>query len=318
MRAFLYNETKATELPFLEGAARAGQDELVWLHLDGGDPRSAAWINAQTNLADHIKSALTAVETRPRGEVLGDGILLNLRGLGTRRNDPSDLLVSVRIWAVDKVCISLSFHDSDALNSVVDRFLSGNITDSGDVLAAFAEANTELLDPEIGKLADELDACELALDKKGVFALRRVIADVRSRAIDFRRFVSPQRQALERLVISPQPWLNEDDRIHLRNAADLSARMAEELEAVRERSALMHEELTDRRAEQIDTRALLIAIVALVFLPLTFITGLLGMNVEGIPFAKEPWAFWGVVAFSATVGLLMMIYFVRAHWIARS
>ncbi len=317
MRAFLYNDSKATELPFAEGAAHSGKDELVWLHLDGADPKSAAWINAQETIADHIKSALLAAETRPRGEVLGDGILLNLRGLGTRRNDPSDLLVSVRIWAVKGLCISLSFHDADALNIVIDRFLSGDIMDSGDILAAFAEANTELLDPEIGKLADELDACELALDKKGVFALRRIIANVRSRAIDYRRFVSPQRQALERLVTSPQPWLNEDDRIHLRNAADLSARMAEELEAVRERSALMHEELTDRRAEQMDSRALLIAIVALVFLPLTFITGLLGMNVEGIPFATETWAFWGVVLFCVAVGLGMTIYFLRAHWISR-
>lgn len=317
MRAFLFNDAKATELPFAEGAARAGQDELVWLHLDGMEPESTDWINAQPNLADHIKSAILAPETRPRGETLGDGIFLNLRSVGNRRNDPSDLLVSVRIWAVNGFCISLSFHDADALNTVIDLFLSGNIMDSGDVLAAFAEANTELLDPEIGKLGDELDACELALHKKGVFALRRIIADVRSRAIDYRRFVSPQRQALERLVISPQPWLNEDDRIHLRNAADLSARMAEELEAVRERSALMHEELTDRRAEQMDSRALLIAIVALVFLPLTFITGLLGMNVEGIPFAKEPWAFWGVVLFCIAVGLGMTIYFLRAHWISR-
>ncbi len=317
MRAFLYNDTKATELPFAEGATRAGLDELLWLHFDGADPKSTGWINARPDLPDHIKNALLAAETRPRGEVLGDGILLNLRGLGTRRNDPSDLLVSVRIWAVKGYCISLSFHDSDALDIVIDRFLGGNIRDSGDVLAAFAEANTELLDPEIGKLADELDACELALGKKGVFALRRVIAGVRSRAIDYRRFVSPQRQALERLINSPQQWLNEDDRIHLRNAADLSARMAEELEAVRERSALMHEELTDRRAEQMDSRALLIAIVALVFLPLTFITGLLGMNVEGIPLAKEPWAFWGVVLFCVVVGIGMTIYFVRAHWISK-
>ena len=71
--------------------------------------------------------------------------------------------------------------------------------------------------------------------------------------------------------------------------------MAEELEAVRERAALLHEQITDLRAEQIDQRALYIAVVAFIFLPLTFITGLLGMNVQGIPYAHEPWAFWGVI-----------------------
>ena len=63
--------------------------------------------------------------------------------------------------------------------------------------------------------------------------------------------------------------------------------MAEELEAVRERSALLHEQLTDLRAEEIDQRSLLISVVAFIFLPLTFITGLLGMNVEGIPYAHR-------------------------------
>src|SRR3546814_13120126 len=73
--------------------------------------------------------------------------------------------------------------------------------------------------------------------------------------------------------------------------------MAEELEAVRERAALAHEELTDLRGEQLDRRSLIASILALIFLPVTFITGLLGMNVKGIPFAHQPWAFGGVFAF---------------------
>ncbi|MFM5914978.1 MAG: CorA family divalent cation transporter, partial [Chakrabartia godavariana] len=75
------------------------------------------------------------------------------------------------------------------------------------------------------------------------------------------------------------------------------------------------EELTDRRAEVIDTRALLISIVALIFLPLTFITGLLGMNVDGIPYAHEPWAFWGVTGFCLIIALGVLGWFVRARWI---
>ena len=93
--------------------------------------------------------------------------------------------------------------------------------------------------------------------------------------------------------------------------------MTEELEAVRERAALLHEQITDLRAEQLDQRALLISIVALIFLPLTFITGLLGMNVAGIPYAKEPWAFWGVVGFCVALGLVVVAWFARLHWLKR-
>src|SRR3546814_10358691 len=85
--------------------------------------------------------------------------------------------------------------------------------------------------------------------------------------------------------------------------------MAEELEAVRERAALAHEELTDLRGEQLDRRSLIVSIVALIFLPVTFITGLLGMNVQGIPFAHQPWAFWGVFAFCVLIALAVGLSF---------
>ena len=65
-----------------------------------------------------------------------------------------------------------------------------------------------------------------------------------------------------------------------------------------------------------DARALLISIVALVFLPLTFITGLLGMNVDGIPYAHQPWAFWGVTGVCLFLAILVVGWFVRAHWIS--
>jgi zinc transporter len=68
------------------------------------------------------------------------------------------------------------------------------------------------------------------------------------------------------------------------------------------------------RAEQIDSRALVISIVAMVFLPLTFITGLLGMNVDGIPYAHEPWAFDAVTGACAAIAAAVTIYFVRRHW----
>ena len=93
--------------------------------------------------------------------------------------------------------------------------------------------------------------------------------------------------------------------------------MAEELEAVRERAALLHEQITDLRAEQIDQRALYISIVAFIFLPLTFITGLLGMNVEGIPYAHRLWSFWGIVAFCVVTGTGVFAWFYWRHWINR-
>lgn len=317
MRAFVYRDGKAAELPFVEGAKRTGEDELVWLHLDGTDEGATDWIGAQDSIPSAARSALLAVETRPRCDFIGNGCLINLRGPGLIHEDSPDLLVSVRIWAEPGRVISAAYREPMALASVADAFLGARLADPGDILTQWVQSTTDVLDPEVTVLGDELDEIETGMEKSNIWPMRRAVAHVRSHAIALRRFVGPQRMAVERLATSDCAWLDEADRQHLRDAADRVARMAEELEAVRERSALIHEELTDLRSEQLDTRALLISIVALIFLPLTFITGLLGMNVEGIPYAKESWAFWGVVGFCLFIALAVLGWFIRAHWIDR-
>ena len=143
--------------------------------------------------------------------------------------------------------------------------------------------------------------------------MRRGVARVRVESIGYKRFLAPQRAALEKLATLPCAWLQDDDRLHLNAAADRAARMAEELESIRERSALMHEALTDLRAEQIDTRGLVISIVAMVFLPLTFITGLYGMNVP-LPYQQASWAFDAIMGACAAITAGVVIYFVQRHW----
>ena len=119
--------------------------------------------------------------------------------------------------------------------------------------------------------------------------------------------------ALEKLATLDVDWLDDGDRMHLNEAADRAARMTEELEAIRERAALLHEQLTDLRAETIDTRSLVIAVVAMVFLPLTFLTGLVGMNVP-IPFAQVPYIFEIIVGGCIALSAAIAVYFTRARW----
>lgn len=288
--------------------------ELAWVHLTTNDDEAKAWLAGEAKLPDFIVDALTATETRPRCDQIGDGAYLNLRGRSSDEMSMSDPLASVRIWAVAGRVYSVTRHPLTAMDLVIEAVAGGTIRDPGDLIAEFAAAITTELDPEVADLGDLLDDCEADLDADRVFELRRQVTKVRVQSIGYRRFLAPQRAAIEKLAALPVAWLQDEDRMHLSAAADRAARMAEELDSIRERSALMHEALTDLRAEQIDQRALIISVVAMIFLPLTFLTGLLGMNVEGIPYAKEPWAFDGVVAICVAVGVGISLYFIRRHW----
>ena len=316
MSGFAYRVTdgKAARLDIKQAFAGDGGD-LRWVHLTTNGEHAQAWLTDEAGAPDYIVDALTTTESRPRCDAVGDGAFLNLRGRSSEEMTSSDPLASMRIWARAGRVVSVARKPLVAVDAVVKAIESGAIRDPGDLIAAFAGAITEELDPEVGELGDQLDDCEADLDPDKVFALRRDVTRVRVAAIGYRRFLVPQRAALEKLAGLPCDWLQDDDRLHLNAAADRAARMAEELEAIRERSALMHEALTDLRAEQIDSRALVIAIAAMVFLPLTFLTGLYGMNVKGLPFAEEPWAFDAIAGLCALIAAGIVIYFLQRHWL---
>jgi zinc transporter len=298
-----------------DAAGANGDARLIWIHLDGQDPATKDFLTDRLHLSEIVASALTAVETRPRCDAIGQGALVNLRGRSLQDEAEADPLISIRIWTQRGCIVSVSRYMMRPVPMLRQAMLDGRVRDPGDFVAMLSDAITDDLDPEVTNLGDELDDCELMLDARQAFALRRVVATARSQAIEYRRFVAPQRQALERLAALDCDWLESDDRLQLSEAADRFARMAEELESIRERAALMSEQITDLRGELIDTRSLWISIVALIFLPLTFLTGLLGMNVKGIPYAEEPWAFWGVVGVCVVIALGTFAVFMRSRWL---
>lgn len=300
-----------------EEAASFRGPGFVWVHLHGKDEADLAYLKAQPDIPDVAAAALVATETRPRCDSIDDGALVNLRGPGEEDTDDSDRLVSIRLWVRDGRVTSLSRRRMRATAVVMQKMQAGQVKDPGDLVAAYAKVISTQLDPEVAGLGDTLDTVESELEAAKIYPLRRQITRIRSEAIAYRRFVAPNRDALLTLGALDFPWIAEEDRLHIGEAADRFARMAEELEAVRERAALLHEQITDLRAEQVDERSLYIAVIAFVFLPLTFVTGLLGMNVEGIPFADRPWAFWGVVAFCVVIAIGVLAWFLWRHWLKR-
>lgn len=289
--------------------------ELVWVHLTTGDDRARAWLAERAGLESHIVDALTAAETRPRCDQFEDGALINLRGRSDDELGTGDPLASIRIWATRGRVFSVTRKRLSALAAVEQFVKDGRVHDPGDLIAEFATAITADLDPQVADLGDRLDLCEESLYSAQIFELRQNVNRVRSEAIGYRRFLNPQRAALEKLAGLPGEWIQADDRLHLTAAADRAARMAEELEAIRERSALVHDALTDMRAEQLDQRGLVLSVAALVFLPLTFITGLYGMNVDGLWFAHRPWAFDAIVGLCVVIAVAVSAYFFRRRWV---
>jgi zinc transporter len=124
-----------------------------------------------------------------------------------------------------------------------------------------------------------------------------------------RRSFAPERTALQKMVGRPQTTLGDQVSGWLRSVADELAFLSDEVIALQERAKLLQEELAARVAE--DTGRKLNALTALtaVFLPMTLITGIFGMNVVGLPGTADsaaPDAFWWTMLLIVAAGAITL------------
>ena len=110
-------------------------------------------------------------------------------------------------------------------------------------------------------------------------------------------------------------WFKSSYQMQLREISDRLVRHIEDIDAVRERAALAQEELLSRVSEQMNERMYVLSMVAAVFLPLGFFTGLMGINVGGMPGVENNEAFWVVVALCVAVMLVLAVVFRWKRWL---
>lgn len=279
---------------------KAGQ-AFVWVHLHRDDPRTVPWLEKESGLDGFVQQALLAKDTRPRCTVHGTGAIVNLRGVNLHEGAEVEDMISVRLWVESSRVIGIWLRPLFAVADLMSSIGRGVAPVSpGDLIAKLALRLADRMEPTVAELHGRVDDLEEQIDTlETASSARSELAEIRRQSIIFRRFIGPQRDALTTLAIEDLDWLDDRDRSRIREAGDRTTRVLEELESVRERAAVVHDQLLEKRAEQMNRYTLLLSVVAAIFLPLGLLTGLLGINVGGIPGADTPWAFAAV-----TLGLI--------------
>ncbi len=267
-------------------------DGTYWIHLDRSAPDAEQWVRKESGIDPVAAEALLAEDTRPREARLADGLLVILRGVNLNPGaDPDDML-SLRMWIDAHRLVSLRHHRFLAVQDVRELLDEGRgPTSAGDLLVHLAERLGERMSDVLGGLGDTLDALEEDVISDESHEIRPKLARVRREAISLRRYLAPQRDVLARLQSERVEWLTDVDRIRMREAADRMTRYVEDLDAIRDRAAVTQDELNNRLSERMNKTMYVLSLVAAVFLPLGLLTGLLGINVGGIPWADDPTGF---------------------------
>jgi zinc transporter len=188
-------------------------------------------------------------------------------------------------------------------------------TSSSEFLVALCDRLLARMGGVLEELEDEVDALEEEVLDAESHQLRPKLAGLRRRAIAMRRYLAPQREALSRLMGERVAWLEEADRARLREITDRTSRYVEDLDSARDRAAVTQEELNSRLSEGMNQKMYVVALVAAIFLPLGLLTGLLGINVGGIPGAENRLSFAIVCVFLLGLAGLQVWALRRRHWL---
>jgi len=141
------------------------------------------------------------------------------------------------------------------------------------------------------------------------------IHDIKRDLLLLRRAVWPMREALNSLLRDDTPFIVRETRTYLRDCYDHSVRIIDILETDRETSFGLLETYLSSVSNRMNEVIKVLTIITTIFMPLTFIAGIYGMNFAHMPELNWPWGYPLVMGLMAVIAAGMLLYFRRKRWL---
>lgn len=292
------------------------ENGLLWVHLDSEKSESQSWLQRDSGLEPLICESLLDQGTRPRSMLSPEGLLVILRGINCNPGQDPDDMVAIRMFFSGHRIITMRYRRIMAIQDIQQAIEEGRGPSSpGEALVMVAERITDRIGNVVSDIDDQVDELDDSVLTAESRALQSQLAELRRTAISLRRYIAPQRDVLGKLTHERIAWLDENHRAYLRESTERTARYIEDVDAARERASITQEELNSRLSERMNKTMYVLSLVAAIFLPLGLLTGLLGINVGGIPGTENPWAFTLVAAGLVAIALGLVFWFKKMNWL---
>ncbi len=291
------------------------ENDYIWLQLNFTVPETKTLLQS-LNIGESAIHALTKPESRPRAAVSSDELLLIVRGVNKISGEKPENMISVRILATKNMLISCQKKSLLSIQNLLSDIEQGNPPLS---TGEFIVRLNERIVVNMGELMEDIEDRAIRMEEQVMEEshadCRLKLHHLRRQIIQLKRFLIPQRDALNKLQLEKTGWMTTKQQIRLREVADHLIRFLEALDAARDLATVSMETLNQRQNEQINKRMYVLSLIAALFLPLSFFSGLFGVNLAGIPLAEQPYAFplFSLFLLLLVVGLYQ--FFKRRKWL---
>ncbi len=307
---------KIEQINLEQACLPAAPNNFTWLHFDLNSSGTIDWLNQHSQLEPLMVEAMIAEDTRPRCLPTDAGILLILRGVNLNLGQDADDMISIRLWIEHNRVISVRRRKLSSVQELREKIHRQQPPKSP------AELTVDLCEHLIWDIGATVEHYEEQLAELEDHVLntaqgnvRQELQTIRRQLITLQRYLAPQREALNRLLTEKIDWIEKNQKKRLREMSDRLVRYLEDLSAMKERSAVVQQELSNQLAEKANARFYLLSVITAIFLPLSFVTGLLGINVAGLPGLDNPQAFKSVVIVLLTIVIVQICIMRWKKWL---
>jgi magnesium transporter len=228
----------------------------------------------------------------------------------------------VSIIAGEGFLLSFQERHQGLFDGIRSRIRAGNarITSlgSGYLCYALLDAAVDHYFPVVDDIYDRLDELEDEITQDPRQDLLAPLHELRRALAVIRRVGMPQKEAISAMLRDPSPVLTDEIRSYLRDTFDHMSQVMDRVESARDAAVSLAELYLSQVSFRTNEIMKVLTLMSSMFIPLTFIAGIYGMNFQSMPELDRPWAYPVVLGVMFLVAVGMVVYFRRRGWIGSS
>lgn len=287
--------------------------KFFWLHMECDEKETGEWLYEQRDIADGVIEGLLAEDTRPRMTAYPDGYPINLRGINTEEGGDAHDMISIRMFVQKHRIVSTSKRYLHAEDELAELLRTEDAPeDAGGFLLALLELLVDRAESCIIELKEDVYDLEYKIIDESDTNQRRHLNEIRRKVITFSRFFSPQKDAAVKLANIREKMFTPHQIQGIKECINKLSKIIEDLDAIDNRCYVLQDEIAAITNDKINKKMYFISVMATVFLPLTFLTGLLGVNLGGIPGASSDRGFFNFLLILSAVLVLQIIILIKS------
>jgi magnesium transporter len=314
-KQFQEKETEAIEecFPFKETPT------VTWINIDGvHQPDIIEKIGRHFELHPLVQEDIMNTEQRPKMEDFERYIYIVLKMLDYNEKENETRIEQVSLILGENFVISFQERVGDIFNPIRERIRNGKgrIRKMGaDYLGyALLDAIVDRYFIILERLGERIEGVEDKLASNPKPGILHEIHRLKREMIFLRKSVWPLREVINILERGDSSLIQNSTFIYLRDVYDHTIQVIDQVETFRDVVSGMHDTYLSVVSNRMNEVMKILTIIATIFIPLTFITGIYGMNFKFMPELEWRWAYfvvWGVIL---AIAIFMVIFFRKKKW----